>query len=222
MAKPLTSLDLNLNLQCISSISLHFKAHARNKSMKRIFWCFGAENAKINRKVDHKIKVEFLHIPMRKWELGVSFLEPKSRDGTTSRHTTTHNPTRSSCCHWGSHTCYDSQLCCSIIWLSVLSCKFHTFLFLSLIAKPHTYHIFLQVQFFSNCSNFLTRRSWLDGKICFQGAFLWCCDGSPFSWKKTRYRSQIIFSLHVLFKSSFRSSFLFFSYSRGEEVDFYF
>lgn len=78
------------------------------------------------------------------------------------------------------------------ILLSVLCSKFHTFLFLSLIAEPYTHHIFLKIQFLSDGGNFLTRWSWLDGKICFKRPFFRCSNGSPFSWKKTRYRLLII------------------------------
>jgi hypothetical protein len=91
--------------------------------------------------------------------------------------------------------------CCLItktkaqLLLSVLSGKLHSFLLLTLIAKPHAHDVLFEIKLLGNGGNFLTRWSWLDGKISFQRAFLWCRNGCPFSWKKTRYRLLINFKL---------------------------
>lgn len=63
--------------------------------------------------------------------------------------------------------------------LSVLGSEFHTLLFLSLIAKPHTHHVFLEIQFLGNRRYFLTRRSRLDGEIRFERSLLGCRNRRP-------------------------------------------
>jgi hypothetical protein len=49
--------------------------------------------------------------------------------------------------------------------LSVLGCKLHSLLFLTLIAEPHSNDVFLEIKFLGDGGDFLARWSRLDGKI---------------------------------------------------------
>lgn len=55
----------------------------------------------------------------------------------------------------------------------MLGGELHALLLLSLIAEPHTHHVFLKVELLGNGCNFLAGRTWLHGKICFKGALIW-------------------------------------------------
>lgn len=89
----------------------------------------------------------------------------------------------SDCCHW-CHILATTVATALRIRLSVLSGKFHSLLFLSLIAEPHAHHILFQIQFLRDGSDLFTGWSRLDGKISFERTLFRRCDGSPFSWKK--------------------------------------
>ena len=67
-------------------------------------------------------------------------------------------------------------------WKSVHRRVFHSFLFLPLVAKPHSNHVLFQVQFFGDGRDFFRGGPRLDGKVRLQRALLRRGDGRALSF----------------------------------------
>ena len=76
---------------------------------------------------------------------------------------------------------------------SSLGRKFHSFLFLSLVAEPDPNHVFLQIEFLRDGCYFLSTRPGLDCEVSFKRALLWGCYGGPFSVKSVNHRVIWVF-----------------------------
>ena len=60
-----------------------------------------------------------------------------------------------------------------------LSCKLHSLLLLSLVAKPHPDHVLFQVELLRYCSDLLAAGPRLHGKVGFKASLLRRSDGRP-------------------------------------------
>ena len=76
---------------------------------------------------------------------------------------------------------------------SSLGRKFHSFLFLSLVAEPDPNHVFLQIEFLRDGCYFLSAGPGLDCEVSFQRALLRGSYGGPFSVKSVNHRVIWVF-----------------------------